>query len=234
MVAEVVYRSGTDGMKLDPTLDANLQLRCLRVDDVTYLMHWPDTNSTMLLGVELGGLPYPFSYIPYDDDTFAWVVRQQIREPAHRVFVLMNHDRVPIQLDQLREIDTAKMVGPVWCPVANMTAQRPYGPGGAEIKHGSKHFTAGAKLYYRSGFWGNAAEQVEVVGHHRASHHYVTMVVSSAWLENWRVELVYSPHIIREMWPGWSGSARSKLEAQKVVDIMRRRVAESGSPAGGC
>lgn len=233
MVAEIVYRSGASGRRLDPSLDPFLRLRCVRVDDVTYLMHWPDENSTLLLGVEIGGLPHPFTHIPYEDDVFTWVARQQIRDPADRVFVLIGEQHVPVQSDLLRKVDVAKIVGPVWCPVANMTAQRPYGPGGAEIKHGSKHFAAGAKLYYRSGFWGNAAEQVEVAGHHRASHRYVTMVVSSAWLENWRVELVYSPHVISELWPRWSGSARSKQDAQDVVDIMRGRVANSGSPAEG-
>ena len=38
-------------------------------------------------------------------------------------------------------------VAPVWCPVATMRAERPYGPGGQETKRGSRHFAPGAKLY---------------------------------------------------------------------------------------
>ena len=36
-----------------------------------------------------------------------------------------------------------------------------------------------------------------VVCRHRGSHRYVWMDVAAKYLVNWRVELVYSPHVIR-------------------------------------
>jgi hypothetical protein len=40
-------------------------------------------------------------------------------------------------------------------------------------------------------------DDVTVIGRHRATHRYVTMTIRTAWLVNWRVDLVYSPAIIR-------------------------------------
>nr|GFD56498.1 hypothetical protein [Tanacetum cinerariifolium] len=34
-----------------------------------------------------------------------------------------------------------------WTAVANIVRERPYGPGGAEIRLGTKHFAPGAKVY---------------------------------------------------------------------------------------
>lgn len=228
MAAELTYRPG-----YAPGLDHYHRILCYRVDDMTYLVQDRTSqppHESIFLATERDGVEHGFTHIPYDDAAFVWVARQQMTDSSDGVFVMVSGERQPVRMDLLREIDTAKMVGPVWCPVANMTAQRPYGPGGAETKRGSKHFAAGAKLYYLSGFWGTAAEQVEVMGHHRGSRRYVTMIVSSAGLENWRVELVYSPHVIRALWPKWSGTARAKIEeAQDIVASFSQRAAESSS-----
>ncbi len=112
--------------------------------------------------------------------------------------------------------DPLEQFGPIWCPVAHMVAERPYGPGGGETKRGSRHFAPGAKLYvhrnvgYKQGEW-----QVEVVGHHRASHLYVTVIVSASWLGDWHAELAYSPRVIVELWPMWDHTPESKARAEQ-------------------
>ena len=90
------------------------------------------------------------------------------------------------------------MPEPVWGVVANIVQERPYVEGGAEIRIGTKHFNAGAKVYLVEVYWGAGGDQLTVVGHHRQTHRFVTMDVSAAWLTNWRVSLIYSPHIIAE------------------------------------
>ena len=46
--------------------------------------------------------------------------------------------------------------------------------------------------------WGDGYEKIHVVGRHRALHRRcVKMIVSSWWLTNWRVQLVYSSYAIR-------------------------------------
>jgi hypothetical protein len=86
---------------------------------------------------------------------------------------------------------------PVWCVVANVVYERNYGPGGLEKRRGTKHFAAGAKVYCVQFFWDGGDDNVEVVGRHRGSQRYVKMVIRTEWLTNYRVELVYSPAVIR-------------------------------------
>lgn len=83
----------------------------------------------------------------------------------------------------------------MWCAVANVVLERQYGPYGALQGWGTKHFPPGAKVYALSFFWGIAGERVIVLGRHRGSHRYVTMVVRTDFLANWRAELVYSPRV---------------------------------------
>src|SRR4051794_22118660 len=65
---------------------------------------------------------------------------------------------------------------PVWCPVANMTRERPYGPGSQITKRGSRHFAPGTKLYFSYEMGHKRDPQLFVVGRHRGSHRYVTMI----------------------------------------------------------
>jgi len=117
----------------------------------------------------------------------------------------------------------------VWCVVANVVEERPVGPGGAERRSGTRHFRPGTLVYCAPALWGDGYEKIRVVARHRGSHRFVTMVIRSAWLTNWRTKLVYSPHIIREfreMGARWDGSDKSKLLAEQIVEMMRK-VAES-------
>ena len=88
---------------------------------------------------------------------------------------------------------------PVWCVVANVVIERPYGPGGAEVRDGTKHFAPGAKVHVVNFFWGMGGEAVTVVGRHRKSKRYITLVMQADHLANWRAELVYSPHVIGQV-----------------------------------
>ena len=85
------------------------------------------------------------------------------------------------------------------------------------MRRGTKHFSPGAKVYCFHALWGDGYEHVQVVGRHRGSHRYFKMIVSSRYLINWRVELVYSPHVIREFEGHWDGSEKSKELAEKIV-----------------
>jgi hypothetical protein len=159
-----------------------------------------------------------FDHIPYEQDEFAWVAWTYLRDRSIKlVAVVVDGKAQPIQRDQVRTVDPIQVIGPIWCPVANMVRERPYGPGRSEIKHGSKHFAPGAKLYPFSVMGWFSHVQVRVVGRHRGSHKYVTMIVRAAWLTDWRVDLVYSPHVISQIWPAWDGTQESKARAEEFV-----------------
>jgi hypothetical protein len=84
----------------------------------------------------------------------------------------------------------------IWCVVANVVTERPYGPGGAETRSGTKHFRPGAKVHIISAYAGTC-ENVVAIGHHRGSNQYSRLVVPVRHLENFRVKLAYSPEVIR-------------------------------------
>ena len=108
----------------------------------------------------------------------------------------------------------------VWCVVANVVKERAVGQGGTEPRSGTKHFRLGTLVYCPTVLWGDGYENIKVVARHRGSHRYVTLVIRSSWLTNWRVKQVFSPHVIREfraMGASWDGSAKSKRLAEQIV-----------------
>ena len=108
----------------------------------------------------------------------------------------------------------------VWCAVANVVAERAYGPGGAEKRRGLKHFAPYAKVYVVDYFWGMGAEKVTVIGHHRRSHRLVTIVIPSRTLTGWRCQLIYKPAVLRrvEANPNWNGVSPSRLDIEAIVE----------------
>lgn len=128
---------------------------------------------------------------------------------------------------------------PAWCIVANIIRERPYGPGGQELRPGTKHFAPGAKVYVVKFFWGMGGESLTVVGRHRRSHRYITLSIQSTWLVNWRVELVYSPYVIQVLqqhpytyWPYRQrivtsdtqrmGSLEAKAKAEEIIRNLQQ------------
>jgi hypothetical protein len=108
----------------------------------------------------------------------------------------------------------------VWCVVANVRAVTTVGEEGQE-RSGTRHFGPGTKVYCFPPLWGDGYEKVKVVGRHRGSHRYVTMVIPARWLTNWRVQLVYSPHVVAVVGGHWDGTAQSKQLAEKLVASKR-------------
>ena len=93
---------------------------------------------------------------------------------------------------------------PVWSMVANVVDERPYGPSGAERRQDLKVFAPGAKVYVVGGFAGLGYETVSVIGRGRKASRFVTANVRAEHLTNWRVELVYSPAVLRRIGEGGS------------------------------
>ena len=86
-----------------------------------------------------------------------------------------------------------------WCLIGNIVDRRRYGEGGSEIKPGTKHFSGGTKIYCLPAQWGDGYNQVVVIGRHRGSKKYTTMIISSEWVTNLRAKVVYSPEVLRRI-----------------------------------
>ncbi len=181
------------------------------------------------------GVTHRFDHVPYEQDEFVWAADHFLREDTiTKVAVIVRGRAEVVERDQVRKIDPFAATGLLWCPIANMVRERSYGPGGNEIKHGSKHFAPGAKLYL-IGMVGWAPHvQVNVVGQHRKTHQYISMTMRAAGLTNWRVSLVYSPHVIAELWPAWDGSEVSKIRAEEFVARVRQIGIEARKTVPGC
>jgi len=85
-----------------------------------------------------------------------------------------------------------------WTAVGNIIRERPYGPGGTEIRLGTKHFAPGAKVYVIDWFAGTCA-RVTVIGLHRKSKKYIRLVIDVKLVENLRPKLCYAPAVIKKI-----------------------------------
>ena len=114
--------------------------------------------------------------------------------------------------------------GPVWCPIATVSVHRSGVADESDGHQGTKHFAPGTKVYLRHilGYHNARDDQpvVEVVGRHRRTHRYARLALRNAWVEYWEVDLVYSPTVIRLLWPKWDGTADSKATAEEYVRTL--------------
>ncbi len=83
----------------------------------------------------------------------------------------------------------------IWCVVANVKGERPFGPDGVERRSGTRQFRAGTKVYI-AGCYAGTCERVIGIGLHRQSRHFVTCVINVCHVENFQAKLVYQPRVM--------------------------------------
>lgn len=84
-----------------------------------------------------------------------------------------------------------KQISSQWCLVGNIKDKRSYGQNGLEEKSGTKHYSAGTKVFCLPAQWGDAYEKIVVVGRHRGCKKFSKMIIRSDWITNWRAKVVY-------------------------------------------
>jgi uncharacterized protein (TIGR02996 family) len=133
--------------------------------------------------------------------------------------------------------------GPVWCVTGNIVESRPFGPGGAETRHGTRLFRPNAKVHLAdvtSSYWlfvenPQAHHIVRVIGRHRKSRDWIGCILRVANTTNWRVELVYQPGALARLrTEGWPGFRLQKgefvcPEDKTSPDAVRKLLALLGS-----
>jgi|SRR5579872_6961537 len=113
-----------------------------------------------------------------------------------------------------------------WCLVGNIVEQRSYGEG-HQMRPGTKHFSGGTKVYCLPGQWGDGFEQIIVIGRHRGSKQFKTMVISSDWVTNWRAKVVYNPEVLRRIKMATKcGNWQSQDQVDEYVKEMAARHAK--------
>ncbi len=130
---------------------------------------------------------------------------------------------------------------PVWSVVANVVLERSHGPGGIEKRSGTKHFAPGAKVYVIAFYWGMGGDSLTVIGRHRKSKRFICIDMRAKDLANWRVEMVYSPYVIRQVhergelrkvWvqaeSKWVKGADTKYALRRAGEIVAQYIREGG------
>jgi hypothetical protein len=79
-----------------------------------------------------------------------------------------------------------------WCLVGNVVEAHAFGEA-KEIRRGSKHFTPGTKVYCLPTQWGDGYEKVIAVGIARGLRRWITVVMSTDLITNWRRRSCTSP-----------------------------------------
>lgn len=87
---------------------------------------------------------------------------------------------------------------PVLTLVANVRSHRFHGESG-EVRAGTKHFSGGTKVTFKSSYGGSGHVEVTVIGRHRKSKKLITIDLQRRYLENWRVQAVYSPAVLSRL-----------------------------------
>ena len=86
----------------------------------------------------------------------------------------------------------------LWCIVGNIVNAR-YAGEQKEMKHGTKHFRPGAKVYCIPEFGGTAHEQMRVIGLPRKSRKKINVIIRTKHIKNFRLQKVYSPALFDQI-----------------------------------
>lgn len=134
----------------------------------------------------------------------------------------MNADRIRSQAP-----DSSDGPPGIWCVVANVAAEQVHGEA-HEVRQGTKHFSPNTKVYCHPAQWGDGYRDIMVIGRHRGSSRLCTLVMPAWRLSNWRAKVVYHPHVVSLMEPGWE-----RHEAESIVPLLQlRSAAEQGRRRG--
>ncbi|MBN2712740.1 MAG: hypothetical protein JXR97_09980 [Planctomycetes bacterium] len=115
-------------------------------------------------------------------------------------------------------------IKPQWCIIGNITKEHAFGEE-KEIRQGTKHFKPMAKVYCLAPQW-HWFDDIKVIGRHRKSGKYITLIMPSMLIENLRINLVYSPEVLRRInehgcpWPD------KETAEELLVHLNLRRINE--------
>jgi len=117
-----------------------------------------------------------------------------------------------------------------YCLVGNVVKEHAFGTA-HELKQGTKHFTPGTKVYCLPSQWGDGYEKIIAVGICRKSRRWITVVMQTEHITNWRGKSVYSPVVLKRLRDGFEGF-NAQWKSHKQVDdsaagLRRRYGAES-------
>ncbi|MCR4648837.1 MAG: hypothetical protein K5776_07140 [Lachnospiraceae bacterium] len=132
---------------------------------------------------------------------------------------------------KIRSYDEYISKGHEWCwsLVGNIVDEDEFGEE-HEIKKGTKQFSSGSKVCLAPGQWGDGYERVIVIGVARGSRKYIEVIMQSKYIENFRMQKIYKPAIMKRMinsehyW--WSDSEDDRKEIIEYLEYLAPEEAE--------
>ena len=109
-----------------------------------------------------------------------------------------------------------------WALVGNIVEEHEFGED-HEIKKGTKHFSGGTKVYIAPVQWGDGYERIIVIGKKRGNRNYAEVIMQSKYVENFRIQKVYKPVIVKRMlnseniW--WSDS---EDDCEEIINYLEK------------
>ncbi|MEV7543923.1 hypothetical protein [Streptomyces sp. NPDC089915] len=88
---------------------------------------------------------------------------------------------------------------PVWMVAANVVAWRRCGPGGRELRPGTKSFKGGAKVYVADAYWGPGGDRITSVGRERHTGRWIVIDMATRDLYGFRPKLVHTPRVLERL-----------------------------------
>ena len=85
-----------------------------------------------------------------------------------------------------------------WCLVGNIVDEHEYGED-KEIRHGTKSFTRGTKVYIAPVQWGDGFERIVVLGKPRRRPGLIEIIIPQKRVENYRLKKIHDPRVLERM-----------------------------------
>lgn len=108
----------------------------------------------------------------------------------------------------------------IWCLVGNLLNEGLYNNRGFELLfNGTKQFKPGAKLFSSPFVWGDGYERIRVIGRAKDTNKFISIIIESKFITNWRKQKVYIPFVLRrnsqerDQWD-------SSVESSRIIDEM--------------
>ena len=105
----------------------------------------------------------------------------------------------------------------IWCLVGNIDKEN--------NSNQLKYFTSNTKVYCFPALWGDSYEKIKVIGLHKKRKKYLTVIIPSKHIINWRLQNIYKPFIVEKMISnkGWSSSEIDKNRIIELIDSLNKR-----------
>jgi hypothetical protein len=115
----------------------------------------------------------------------------------------------------------------IWCLVGNILPNGIYTEGNNSVDFiGTKQFKPGTKVYCSPFIWGDGYERIRAIGRAKDTNKFITMIMESKLITNWRLQKVFIPYILRkneQEEDKWDSSDRSKKIIKEMLVWLPER-----------